>query len=83
MNNFVPQKIGMGFAFVSFGFLVFGSLLAGTTFVTAFIRAFEAAFVFGSISWWLGWVLIKNELHSLEKTQEDEFSNEDLSTRNT
>ena len=76
MSDFVSQKIGMGFAFGAFGFLVFGSLIAGSTFITAMIRGFQAAFLFGSVAWGLGWFLLKDKKEAVDDNSEGAASEE-------
>ena len=72
MNDSVSQKIGMGFAFGAFGFLLFLSLLAGATFLTSVVRGVQGALLFGGLAWWLGWFLLKDVTDGLEEIQEME-----------
>tara|TARA_B100000686_G_scaffold354743_1_gene466883 strand:- start:3393 stop:3641 length:249 start_codon:yes stop_codon:yes gene_type:complete len=81
MNEFVSKKIGMGFAFGAFGFLAFTSLIFGATFVTAVIRGFQAALVFGGVAWLLGWFLLKGEIDKTETTSEEALTNKKVKSK--
>ena len=70
MNKSVPQKIALGFAIGAFTFMVFGSVLAGARFVTALIRGFEGALIFGGLAWGLSWYLLKNSKPDSEIEEE-------------
>ncbi|QPJ65451.1 MAG: hypothetical protein G3M78_08625 [Candidatus Nitrohelix vancouverensis] len=50
MSELNTRKLAVAFAFVAFGLMVFGSVLNGSTFLTALIRGFEAALIFGICS---------------------------------
>ena len=70
MNDYVTQKIALGFAIGAFTFMVFGSLLASARFMTAFIRGFEGALIFGGLAWGLSWYLLKNSKPDSEIEEE-------------
>lgn len=57
-KNVNAEKVGLGFAMGAFSFMIFGSILNGAKIMTALIRGFEGALVFGSLAWFLGWYLL-------------------------
>jgi hypothetical protein len=59
--DIIVQRIALGFAFGSFFFMVIGSMITGATALTAFIRGFEGAAIFGSIAWLVASYLFKEE----------------------
>ena len=62
MNSLNIQKLALAFGLLAFGFLAIGSVVAGSRFITGFIRGTIGALVFGGLFWGLaGMVLQKNE----------------------
>ena len=59
--NISVKRIALGFAFSSFFFMVIGSIIKGTTALTAVIRGFEGAFIFGILAWIITYYLLKKE----------------------
>jgi len=59
--DIIVQRIALGFAFGSFFFMVIGSTITGATALTAVIRGFEGAAIFGSIAWLVASYLFKEE----------------------
>ncbi len=60
--DIIVQRIALGFAFGAFFFMVIGSMITGTTALTAIIRGFEGAAIFGSIAWLVASYLFKEEV---------------------
>ncbi|GEM_PF-4734297 len=59
--DLIIQRIALGFAFGAFFFMVIGSIITGTTALTAIIRGFEGAALFGAIAWLVGSYLLRDE----------------------
>lgn len=59
--DIIVQRIALGFALCSFFFMVIGSIIKGATAVTAVIRGFEGAVIFGAIAWLVASYLFKEE----------------------
>ncbi len=59
--DIIVQRVALGFAFGSFFFMVIGSVITGATALTAIIRGFEGAAVFGSLAWLVASYLFKEE----------------------
>jgi len=58
MNFTNIQKISVSFGLFSFGFLCFGSILAGTTVLTGIVRGVVGAVFFGLLIWLSAIVLL-------------------------
>ena len=63
------QKIALGFAFGAFFFMVIGSIIKGTTALTALFRGFEGAIIFGAIAWFVSAYLFREADNSLDMEQ--------------
>ena len=62
MNDYlIHNRVALGFAIGSFGFLTIGSLLSGATPSTAFIRGIEAALIFGVLAWASAYFFLKED----------------------
>lgn len=61
--DIIAQRIALGFAFGSFFFMVIGSMITGATALTAVIRGFEGAAIFGALAWLVASHLFKEEEH--------------------
>jgi hypothetical protein len=59
--DIIVQRIALGFAFGAFFFMVIGSTITGATVLTAVIRGFEGAALFGAIAWLVASYLFKEE----------------------
>lgn len=59
MSELTHKKMSLAFALLSFGVMVFGSVLSGSGVITAFIRGTEAAILFGLLVWGLGTMLVQ------------------------
>ena len=70
MNDAIAGKIGLGFAFTAFGFLSMGSIIAGATIITAFIRGGLGALIFGATSWILSYYLLKKDDSGMENFED-------------
>ena len=57
----IVQRIALGFAFSSFFFMLIGSMIKGATTLTAIIRGFEGAVIFGALAWIVASYLFKEE----------------------
>jgi len=74
MTDIEVQRLAVGFGMVSLMILVLGSLLAGATLITAFVRGISGAVIFGGMAWFLGSLLKKEETGEelLGEMQEEE-----------
>lgn len=71
MTRFQVKKMAVSFSLLSFAVLTFGSALAGSRLVTAFIRGVEAALLFGAVAWGLGSLIMNgNEAQSPKNKEE-------------
>jgi len=64
--DIIVQRIALGFAFGSFFFMIIGSIITGTTALTAVIRGFEGAAIFGAIAWLVASYLFKEDAVEVE-----------------
>lgn len=71
MNEIDIKKIAAGYGVMAFGFVAVGSLLAGATVPTIFIRGVEAFAIFGMLAWAIaGWVVSRNNHSTAEDEQQ-------------
>ena len=61
MSALTHKKMALAFALLSFGVMVLGSFLSGSTVITALVRATEAALLFGFLAWILGYSLVESD----------------------
>lgn len=75
MRKITAEKMALAVSLVAMTILLFGSLLTGARFLTAFIRGLEGAFLLGIVAWGLGRMLLVEEKDDEEDMEQAKKKN--------
>ena len=77
MNDIPVNNWAVGLSVFSFGFLIMGSILFGSTVTTAVLRGLVGGILFGGLLWLVG-LMIGNEKDLMDETTLEEESTSDF-----